>query len=155
MFEVHAHKQPDAVLLNWGVLQQYFSLEELQNAESGWYYDADDRSGIVYAKTTPLSTDATSQLSIDIPVKTGENLENKGLRVYPNPTNGKIRVSSEKALIEDIKLFDMGGNLLKDYPIDILGNAAELDLSALINGLYVLEVKTDAGLLREKLVFQK
>jgi hypothetical protein len=155
MFEVHAHKQPDAVTLNWGVLQQYFSLEELQNAESGWYYDANDRLGIVYAKTMPLNTAATSVLSIDIPVETGENLDNNGMKVYPNPTNGKIRVSTEEAFIEEIKIFDMGGSLIEDCPSYIHGQTAELDLSSALDGIYVLEVKTDKGLYREKLVFQK
>ncbi|MEN8225971.1 MAG: TIM-barrel domain-containing protein, partial [Bacteroidota bacterium] len=155
MFEVHVHKLPDAVLLNGQALQQYFSLEELQNADDGWFYDADDRLGIVHVKTQALSTAISFEVVIDVPVKIGENTEDSGLKVFPNPTKGKFRVSTEGSHIEEVKIFDMGGNLVEDYPVNIHGHTADLDLSSVLDGIYVLEVKTNNGLFREKLVCQK
>lgn len=153
-FELHVHKKPDAVYLNTDALQEYYSLEELQSAEDGWFYDPADRLGIVHVKTQTLSTDTSFEVIIDVPVKIGENLEERGLKVFPNPTNGMVRVSSEESAIIDIKVFDMGGNLMEEYPINIHGQTADLDLSSALAGIYVLEVKTNKGLLRQKLVCQ-
>jgi hypothetical protein len=42
-----------------------------------------------------------------------------------------------------------------DQPVNIDGYAASLDLSSARVGIYVLEVQTEGGMIKKKLVFQK
>jgi alpha-glucosidase (family GH31 glycosyl hydrolase) len=87
MFEVHIHKHPEEVMLDTEALTEYASLEELEQAEDGWFYDPADRLGIVHVKTKPLSTDTPFQVLITIAVKIGEYDLNNKLNVFPNPTS--------------------------------------------------------------------
>ncbi len=63
-FEVHMHQYPDGVLLDQDPLVEYITIEELENAPDGWFYDPDDRLGIVHVKTQALPTDTPFQIEI-------------------------------------------------------------------------------------------
>jgi hypothetical protein len=60
------------------------------------------------------------------------------LKVFPNPTSNIVNIETIER-IEYIKILDISGRLIKEV------NQIYIDLSDLINGLYVLQVKTTKG----------
>jgi hypothetical protein len=63
---VHAHtgSSPNAVLLDNRRLPSLGSAAELEQADSGWWYDARARGGVVHVKTQELATSATARLRL-------------------------------------------------------------------------------------------
>ncbi|WP_406380331.1 NPCBM/NEW2 domain-containing protein [Streptomyces sp. NBC_01618] len=55
-FSVHTGSAPGAVELD-GKLPRLASADAYKSAQQGWWYDRDDRGGVVKIKTAPLSTD--------------------------------------------------------------------------------------------------
>ena len=65
--------------------------------------------------------------------------------VYPNPTSGKLRISSSELLINivRIKILDFIGKEL--FTEIVLQNKIEMDIRFLSKGIYFLEVQTEKG----------
>ena len=155
-FEAHIRKHPEGVSLKDEPLDEYNTPEELEQADDGWCYDPSDRQGIVHVKTQSLDTDTPFKVYIDVSVKIGENRLDDGLKIYPNPTRGNIRIEYGRASMQDITVYDMAGNIVATpSPAHIEGNIAYLAMNGLDDGIYILEVLTDKGSLREKLVYNK
>ncbi|MGW5271768.1 NPCBM/NEW2 domain-containing protein [Streptomyces sp. NPDC004044] len=62
-FSVHTGSAPRAVELN-GTLPRLGSEAAYRTAKQGWWYDRDDRGGVVKIKTAPLSTDREFSLKL-------------------------------------------------------------------------------------------
>lgn len=60
------------------------------------------------------------------------------LSIYPNPTNGKLYIKSEKP-IRNIQLYDLNGRLLQSCS-GVNQTETELDISGFANGVYLLQV---------------
>lgn len=71
-------------------------------------------------------------------------LENS-ISVYPNPTQNQITISSAVA-IEEVKLFDVLGNLITTK------NLNKIDLSTLPNGIYLVQISTEQGKVTKRVV---
>jgi photosystem II stability/assembly factor-like uncharacterized protein len=72
------------------------------------------------------------------------------LKIYPNPTTGKIRVQAED--IESIEVFDITGKHLTGF--ENLSGLKELDLSSQPKGIYIIKVRTSKGVAVEKIVLE-
>jgi hypothetical protein len=69
--------------------------------------------------------------------------------MYPNPTNGKVYISSDNLKIEKMEVLDHTGKLvLKEE------NSNELDLSELSDGLYILRCYTFDKFITSKIVLR-
>ena len=70
--------------------------------------------------------------------------------VYPNPAKGKVRIKNGSGLeVEQINLCDLSGRTV----LEITGfDAEELDISRLIGGAYIVQLKTEKGLIQKKLI---
>lgn len=65
--------------------------------------------------------------------------EDTPLRIYPNPTAGKIFINNGENTIGHIQLFDITGRLLQD--INSINNVkTDIDLSDCVDGIYFLNV---------------
>jgi hypothetical protein len=85
-----------------------------------------------------------SYITVTAPTGVNDNEINR-IKFYPNPVTDIINIDYEKDLT--IKLFDLYGHLL------LTGrNNKTLDLSGIKPGLYILEIKTEEGLSRQKLI---
>ena len=75
-----------------------------------------------------------------------ENIESKGIKLYPVPTNGEliISVNNNNHAIGKIKIFDIHGKLLHSQNIEL--NIATIDISHFSSGTYIL--KTDESTTR-------
>lgn len=75
---------------------------------------------------------------------------NERVRVFPNPTAGKVHVELAGTLIRQINVLDINGrSVASEYLSGVRG--ADLDLSTLKTGMYILEIHTDAGSAFKKL----
>ena len=62
--EIYSSKIPSGIKLNGAKLKQSKNKSAFDEQMSGWYMDANDKKGIIYIKTNPLSTDMTSTIAI-------------------------------------------------------------------------------------------
>lgn len=69
--------------------------------------------------------------------------------VYPNPTNGLLFINSS-VLIRRLSVFDLFGAKMIEAKISSCN--ASVDLSDFDNGLYILELSTDNGIMRRKII---
>lgn len=86
---------------------------------------------------TTLSTVSTPDL--DLP----------GLVVFPNPTSNIINARFNAETVAELRILDMGGNLVVSKAG--VGQSFQMDVSALANGIYLLEIITDKGKARQKI----
>lgn len=85
-----------------------------------------------------------------------ENSNKTYLSVYPNPSAGKIYITSSKAVnTYEIKAIDLTGRCILIENLIQVGNIAMLDLSQLNNGIYFLVISSESGYSTEKIVIQK
>lgn len=102
----------------------------LANAESVIFHQEDDASlGLV--DFDPVSCEGLSN-----PVA-----EKTTLKVYPNPVDTKLNISSN-AVIEEVKLFSITGKVVKRFQVN--GKKAELQIN-LPSGVYLAKFETDTG----------
>jgi alpha-glucosidase len=152
LFEVHIHSHPEGVFLNNIALQEYYSPDSLEMAPAGWFYDPDDRLGIVHVKTGTMQTGSPFTVVID--ALTGikkKNIE-KGLRIYPNPSTGEVNVSAESIAQSHIRIFDYQGRPFNNTTIRIeSNNRAVISFPELAKGVFMIEVSSGTGSFVEKI----
>jgi len=156
-FEIHLHFPPNGVLLNEVVVfEEFNTMEELEAASDGWFYDPDLKGGIAFVKTQALTTNESFDILIDALLGTEEHKTNRHISIIPNPTNGLVTVNSEVGNIKQIMVFNTGGNSLADsISFEIQDKNASLDLTNLPNGIYYIEIVTDQGKYSEKITLMK
>ncbi|MBE0637910.1 MAG: DUF4968 domain-containing protein [Bacteroidales bacterium] len=151
LFEVHLHSKPDGVLLNETTLVEYPTLEALQQAEDGWFYDPADRLGIVHVKTQSLPLNAAFQIKLLSLTSTPDQNEGNSIRFFPNPTTGKVSISVGDDRILGVNVYDLNGKLITQKFSHLLnGHISTIDLSGQPDGIYYVEVRTDHGWVSRK-----
>jgi len=96
------------------------------------------------------------KLYTDVPIKGThlvtevKNLFDVQINLYPNPTLGQLHVDTDESII-DLRVMSVTGALLTPYRVD----DTSWDFSSLSPGLYIVEIRTEHGLSRKKLVVSK
>jgi D-alanyl-D-alanine carboxypeptidase len=75
-------------------------------------------------------------------------IPDKLITLYPNPTNGLVRIEIPNQTIQNIKVYDLQGQLIKET----IEN--QFDLSNVSNGMYFIKVQTKQGFYSSKLIKQ-
>ena len=105
--------------------------------EDGKYSVIGKNTYKVRASTIPLtclSTESSYNLV---------SYEDKGLSVYPNPSNGVFTLESRYDLDKvSITIYTMDGRLMYEGKVDLLNAQRTLDLSSFAEGVYVLRVES-------------
>ena len=70
--QVHTRVQPDSISLNGHSLMGFSSRADFEQAKTGWYYDANDKYGVVQIKTAAMPVDQGQMF--DIHVAAGKSL---------------------------------------------------------------------------------
>ncbi len=79
-----------------------------------------------------------------------ENIFNKLIDIYPNPTTGPIRINNEELIIKNVAVYDIyGKEVLKQ---EVGSQKYEVDLSNQPQGIYIIKVTTSKGVAVEKVV---
>ncbi|RIA08957.1 putative secreted protein (Por secretion system target) [Flavobacteriaceae bacterium MAR_2010_72] len=71
-------------------------------------------------------------------------------RIFPVPANDNITVDTKTNFTERIKLIDLNGKVIKTFEVDT--NLNKIDVSNFAKGTYILQIKTDKGLLNKKII---
>ncbi len=77
-------------------------------------------------------------------------LENADISIFPNPANTRISISSNKRIIQSVALFNVSGQEV----IQPLQATNGIDVSQLSRGVYVANIKTDIGMIRQKVILK-
>jgi hypothetical protein len=77
--------------------------------------------------------------------------EDISITIYPNPCNNNLTINTPNIVfIDEVKIYDQTGQkVLQGKPVN-----NTLDISRLEKGMYIIELKTDQGKIREKLIVQ-
>jgi len=73
---------------------------------------------------------------------------NEAITIYPNPVSNVLNIKNAGIEIENVKIYDVNGRLVKEVALD----HNQIDLSQLPKGIYILSIETAVGILREKLI---
>lgn len=75
---------------------------------------------------------------------------NTELIIYPNPTNGVTKISSQIEILS-IEVYDISGKLIL-FEGQINGTNYQINLSQYENGLYTIKITTDESVVKHKLI---
>ncbi|MEL7533732.1 MAG: T9SS type A sorting domain-containing protein [Bacteroidota bacterium] len=78
-----------------------------------------------------------------------ELVQLRGVSIFPNPTKGEIKIQSTRLISGDLLLRDLQGRTLIQRGLK--GSDFSIDLPDIPNGIYILEIRTSAERLVEKL----
>lgn len=157
-------KNKNTVLLNWSTASEinnsHFELERLDenwkmignvkgngttNTLSNYQFmdsTFNNSNQFIYYRLKQIDYDGKFDYSIIKTVEINE-VENNFV-IYPNPSNGIVNISSNQANAI-IKVFDVTGKLVYSQQNNGKQNNIELDLSALSNGVYLIQAHTENG----------
>ncbi len=96
------------------------------NGVEGWYLD----ELYVYNCSTLAVEDVNKQNAIS---------------VFPNPTSGFVTIQNTKnSDLKTVEIYNVAGQLIKNFKLNSGTNKASLDMSQLLNGTYILKVKSES-----------
>jgi hypothetical protein len=155
-FEVHTTLHPDGILLDGNALTEYNTMEELEQAEQGWFYDPAVKQGLTYVKTGSLSLSNPFQVEIETVLGNKTTKDQPEIHLIPNPTRGKFTVSVQQVRILGVTVYDSAGKPVTDsLRIRLEGTNAVIDLSGLPEGIYQVQVRTEKGISLQKIALSK
>ena len=77
--------------------------------------------------------------------------DNSDIRVYPNPTTGKLTIDNGQLTIENVKVYDISGKLVQSYRFNS-STKVNLDVSTLAKGAYSLSIYSEGQKTTKKFV---
>lgn len=104
----------------------------------GYSYDA---SGNRIERTIILQAAREARQSSEIESSLTDNIDSRNIRIYPNPTQGQLRVDISSLGSEDIctlSVYTAGGQLILSDPKAGVSN--NIDISSQVSGLYLLKI---------------
>ena len=76
--------------------------------------------------------------------------------IYPNPTDDKLTVSIRPGIkIKDLYFIDFNGKLLKPKSINRTQDNLDINVSNLIDGVYILEIVSDKEVDKVKVIIER
>lgn len=129
----------DSLMSNSATGNQWYKNSILITGATGQYYLTTGAG--TYQVQVTNTAGCVSELSDPlIYVGTGESLTGSSIRLYPNPTTGKIILSADVLTNTnfDIRIFNNAGQIVRTYQ-----NTFTFDLSGLENGFYFVNILTN------------
>ncbi|MES2380352.1 MAG: T9SS type A sorting domain-containing protein [Bacteroidota bacterium] len=74
------------------------------------------------------------------------------LKLYPNPTNGKVNIEFSNNILRNIEIIDLSGKTMKELVSSQTMNS--VDVSDLKQGIYFVKAYTDNGTSTQKLIIE-
>lgn len=109
-------------------------------------YDFTYENDLVYLHITNLAGSITTFYANNL---SQDEFLKASISIYPNPVKDAFHIDSAGIEIDTIKIYDLNGRLLKEQ-----NNAINdgINVSALSQGVFILEIETSVGVLRKKMV---
>ena len=119
--------------------------------DSFYFVIEDKTGGFVGITKFDIKIDPTA------PIATKEVINDQGMEVFPNPTNGLLNILMYQPIEGEavVRVMTIQGQELQQHQYDTPGDQMELDLQALPNGIYLLNVQTKNGQYTQKVTVQK
>jgi hypothetical protein len=118
-------------------------------AENPYYVGRVSTITVTVAGLSPqLVTVSQSQSTVSV-----NDLQAGGLRIYPNPTTGKFRITAQgkPSLPLEVKVMDFTGKIVVEKSCTA-GNDCTFDFTTLAEGCYFIRIKSEGEYLTRKLV---
>jgi ELWxxDGT repeat protein len=133
-------------VINSDIFSDPVSIQEIaQDTTDGLFF----MGSKIFSGIELYHIDLQSQLGIDNFNTSNENSSN--IKVYPNPTNGKISIKTlDQSNVLKVDFFDILGKKIKS--INEINN---IDLSEISNGIYLLKVTTDKSVQTKKIIIER
>jgi hypothetical protein len=64
LFQIHSSIFPKQVVVQGNKLKKYKKAEDFNKSDTGWYFDPEDKKGMVFIKTVKLSTDKDTSVQL-------------------------------------------------------------------------------------------
>ena len=87
--------------------------------------------------------EAIKSNTIVLPKQWIKRTEERNLKIYPNPTNGKIYIENRFNEAYNIVIFDSVGRLIQEF--ELSNNYKEVDISSYLAGIYIIVSIDDLG----------
>lgn len=92
-----------------------------------------------------------SQLSDPCSLLEIDSIESTEFSIYPSPTTGIINIANQENLnIDKIEILDVLGKIVATK----MGNSSQIDISALVNGIYLLKIYAGTTVIQKKIIKQ-
>jgi len=110
-----------------------------------------DSTTVVWTVTDKAKNKARCSFDVVVKGASGiETLKQRGIKLYPNPTQGMLYYESNKALIHKIRVLDMTGNMIFELrDPDVNGT---IDFSYLTSGIYFIQLSTGEDIWTSKII---
>jgi len=117
------------------------------------HYDAMNNSGTVLFKymfyADSISDTTTVYIQFDVSSTAAvQKIQNRDLKIYPNPTNGILYLPQE-IQNKEILIYDVKGAMVKKV---VKSSINQLDISDLHKGVYFVKIKTNNTLYHQKFI---
>lgn len=128
---------------NWGGITSSGTFPSGIGVQDGWKIPVID--GVYNVSFNKLSGSYLFSSTLGI-----NNNELFDLNIYPNPTTNTVNILSKNETIKQINVYDMAGRLIKSQ----IGSSEkeQIGLQKLANAVYLIEIKTEKGSQRVKVV---
>jgi len=92
-------------------------------------------------------------ISNEVPLNTRGLAPSNSFTIAPNPVTSRVEFTTNSPLqVDEIKLFNSAGQLVKNYSVHNRISYHGIDVSGLISGLYYFVIQTDQGLETHKII---
>ncbi len=167
--EITTVEAKSGVMLLWDKTEtQYYKVyrstdnetyTEIAKVSENQYFDANDNNGMYYYQVTSFNDDCESMpavtsdndsdyVAVEI-MSVGENHINA--RVYPNPASEQLNIFAEG--MTNIAIYNVMGQKVMSEDVD--SDMISLDINALGNGLYTLDISSRKGGIKQKINVRK
>ncbi|WOC51383.1 peptidase S8 [Bergeyella porcorum] len=137
-----------ARLVGYKVFRNGALLSEIDDINQVEYDDTVDKNNRytydVYAVYSNGKESEPVSVTIDITNLSTSDVKNEGLKIYPNPSDGRFVVEAGSGVTSlKAEVYDMSGKQI--YKQDFRGNKADLNLTQYPKGVYILNLVDNNG----------
>ena len=99
----------------------------------------------------PLMTNFSGNCALGIE----EDKLNEGIRVYPNPTKGRLFISNDGHInLQKVVVFDVSGRLIVQRDISNTSGLTTISLAEVSKGVYFVNIHSDTAFITKKLILE-
>jgi hypothetical protein len=109
----------------------------------------------VVLRNSPRRKSLTTSLGAEPPVSVKPRLSSNDIKIFPNPSDGRIQIEDAKGSLREIVVTDPAGKVLYQKYIDEnLSNTITVNLQSLPKGIYFLVCLSKQGSVSKKIIIQ-
>tara|TARA_B100000787_G_C16110499_1_gene257845 strand:- start:152 stop:832 length:681 start_codon:yes stop_codon:yes gene_type:complete len=126
-------------------IHNYFENFYFELLEYGGKYEVlEDTNGYILELSTPLMSYAEFR---NYPLSTN-NFNLNSIKIYPNPSDSEIRISSSEHIVSKIEIYDLNGKKTSS----LTNNIETINISNLKAGNYLIKIFTNNGILVKNII---